>query len=1311
MRLSASLLALCAAGSIALAQPQALPHARLPFSAAKNFTSKKTAFSSPFSLAKTDAATPNLVAASAPTREWINTFNNSAADSDDVAYEVTLDASGNVYVIGFSFNLAGNSDIFTVKYNNVGVRQWVARYNGPAKGDDIGYGLAVDANGNVYVAGASINASGNDDAVTLKYNSAGVLQWAKRYDGVGLGDDVAFDLQLDHAGNVHIGGYTQINNTEFDLLTIKYDPAGTQQWSASFHGFGSDNATIYELAVDAAQNVYVAGYSSGATGSLDYTTIKYNSTGAEQWAAFYNSPADSTDFATGLAVDHLGNSYVTGASINANGNFDYVTLKYDSLGVRQWTARHDSKSQDNDQAFDIALDAWGNAHVTGGSVRTGAGVDFATIKYNNAGQKQWVAVYGGAANGDDVAQRVLVDLAGNVYVAGYSMSASSLFDYLIVGYDSSATQQWSVRHNGGGNSDDYANDIALDHLRNIYVTGAVKNTNGNYDIGTLKYATLSQSSCAPSAQLFAVEAQGPSGTQVYRYDVRPSGAPSLTLALTHPNFDSPSGLAFSDEKELFAGNRSSIGTGSVSRFLDALNTPLFNGAIMPVPATALHGLAFHDGELFIAENVGGRILRYRFGITGEALAHGEIISGASYGLVFSPWGELFVSTGSGNTILRYIFDVDGNASANGTITGNGLGNPLDLAFSPWGELFVTNLDSNSVSRFTFDPAHNASANGVITGAALNGPAGLSFSPWNELFVGNFLGAGGVARWKFDGAFVATANGAFATPTTLGDIEFLPNEKILLVNAGSDKQVACTDSVQLGGNPSVIVGTAPLSYLWTPSTGLNNPNAANPMASPSANTTYILKVTDAHGCIARDTVVINVTALANGWSVQHITDVDDVIMGMDQGQAQNPAPRDVEALTLSANERYLYLSYHLTHDKRVVRKIDLEVSDPANNHAGVVAQLQFPNGTVPINALAADDRGRVYISFETEIRIYDANLATLLYTIPGFTDCEGITTRRENGKMYVYATDRSDKTLERFELTEGAGEAVSAATKAGLDGDGEILIPTSTSPRGVAIQSNGLVWVADNGTNSVIRLYANGTFRGTTSVPKAHDLAIDASRNEVFVSQYTLRTIKVLNVWNGQVKRTLTPPAASLNIDLDGDLGDGALAGLDVASCKRVFVANRRGRSVLAGNPSDSPFSNIGDNNNLNAADADPILVVTGNVLSKEEGEATGGEIAAETIHNYALEQNYPNPFNPETKISFALPRAGEVKLSIFSETGQLVRTLVNRAMQPGRHELRWNGRNQQGIAVAAGVYLYRVTVTGESGEIVFSQTNRMTLLK
>jgi flagellar hook assembly protein FlgD len=80
-------------------------------------------------------------------------------------------------------------------------------------------------------------------------------------------------------------------------------------------------------------------------------------------------------------------------------------------------------------------------------------------------------------------------------------------------------------------------------------------------------------------------------------------------------------------------------------------------------------------------------------------------------------------------------------------------------------------------------------------------------------------------------------------------------------------------------------------------------------------------------------------------------------------------------------------------------------------------------------------------------------------------------------------------------------------------------------------------------------------------------------------------------------------------------------------------------------------------------------------------------------------------------IDFSLPAIGKVAVNIYNETGQLVRTLAEGEMAAGRHSVHWNGRNQLGKAVAAGIYLYRIVVHGETGDVVFAQTRRMTLLK
>jgi len=107
------------------------------------------------------------------------------------------------------------------------------------------------------------------------------------------------------------------------------------------------------------------------------------------------------------------------------------------------------------------------------------------------------------------------------------------------------------------------------------------------------------------------------------------------------------------------------------------------------------------------------------------------------------------------------------------------------------------------------------------------------------------------------------------------------------------------------------------------------------------------------------------------------------------------------------------------------------------------------------------------------------------------------------------------------------------------------------------------------------------------------------------------------------------------------------------------------------------------------------------------------DTAAVTISNpteaiptvFALEQNYPNPFNPSTRIAYQLPELTQTKLQIFNVMGQEVRTLVNTTQSPGSYEVSWNGRNNQGIQVPAGIYIYRLQTDG------FSEMKKMVFTK
>ncbi len=325
-----------------------------------------------------------------------------------------------------------------------------------------------------------------------------------------------------------------------------------------------------------------------------------------------------------------------------------------------------------------------------------------------------------------------------------------------------------------------------------------------------------------------------------------------------------------------------------------------------------------------------------------------------------------------------------------------------------------------------------------------------------------------------------------------------------------------------------------------------------------------------------------------WQIQHIIDNDDFVMGVAQSHDNAYAPRDNRGLALSPDHKFLYLGYNNPPERRVVRKIALNVSDPANNRMAVVAQLALATASAPAKALATDDRGRVYLARGGVIEIYDADLRERLYTIAGFEQCEGVAVARHADKLLVYASDRKRGTLSRFEVTEWEGAAIRNVRRAGWQSEGEMLIAGSRSLRGLAVQSNGVVWMTDHDAQQVFRVYPEGKIYAT-AVRNALDVALDEKRGEAFVTQDTLRTIAVLRLRDGMPLRTLTPPFAELS--LRTQQSSIALAGIEVIPAKRLFVTNESGRSQTLEQTGDSPFSNEDDSAIKIDDDDEPVLTM------------------------------------------------------------------------------------------------------------------------
>jgi hypothetical protein len=459
-----------------------------------------------------------LLIAAAPCQAslvWLKAFNGSYG-STDYGYDIVTDAAGNAYVTGYSYtNNSGtvSYDCATIKYDKNGNQMWASLFNGSGNSTDYGQAVALDPAGNVYVTGYSYttNSGVNSyDYCTIKYNNAGVQQWVKTYNGSGLSTDYAYDIQVDSSGNAYVTGMSYTNNSgtlSYDYCTVKYDTNGNQQWVALYNGTGASTDYGRAVAVDSSGNVYVTGYTytnNSGTTTYDIGTVKYNSAGAQQWAKTYNGPSGSSDYGYDLKVDTSGNVYATGYAYATNSGSstpDMCLVKYDTNGNQQWVKLYNGSSNSSDYGYAVVLDSAGNAYLGGYTYQTNSGVssaDYGVVKFDAAGNQQWVGLYNGPGNSSDVVYNGnplgLSPARGSVFLFGYSYGSGTAYaDYCLIAWDAATgTFKSEDRWNNSTTSQyDYGRALSVyDADKSVYVTGYAYQTNSSvlsYDIVTIKF--------------------------------------------------------------------------------------------------------------------------------------------------------------------------------------------------------------------------------------------------------------------------------------------------------------------------------------------------------------------------------------------------------------------------------------------------------------------------------------------------------------------------------------------------------------------------------------------------------------------------------------------------------------------------------------------------------------------------------------------------------------------------------------------------------------------------------------------------------
>ena len=369
--------------------------------------------------------------------------------NSDGATNVTCDSAGNVYVTGwytssdckvyngsglFAFNLRipTSQSAFVVKFTNGGSALWAVYVDGTTS-EDIGRGICVDNQGNIFVTGSysgvSCNAyntggtsaftlpapvfTGGASAFVVKFSSGGVPTW-----GASIGNGSGYGITFDASGSVYATGHYSSSCVIFNgsgmqtfmlrnpfsngTYLVKFSASGTSMWGANIDT--AYNGMPYDIASDASGNIVIAGYySTGAvvcnssgwpalilrTPSGDHSTflVKYTPDGVPLWAA--TTDGESIDDAYGICTDSQCNIYMTGY-------YGGTPIAYNASSIPILT---------------FPTYGGGNGFV---------------IKYSSSGEPAWVATMRGSVTvrGCDV----VADNNGGVYVMGVSYYAARMYD-------------------------------------------------------------------------------------------------------------------------------------------------------------------------------------------------------------------------------------------------------------------------------------------------------------------------------------------------------------------------------------------------------------------------------------------------------------------------------------------------------------------------------------------------------------------------------------------------------------------------------------------------------------------------------------------------------------------------------------------------------------------------------------------------------------------------------------------------------------------------------------------------------------------
>lgn len=358
---------------------------------------------------------------------------------------------------------------------------------------DFAYCVTPTSDGGYIVSGDDYSyGAGGSDAIILKYDSKGVLEWSRTWGGTGSEQGTSVTQTTD-GGFVMAGLTTSYGSGGNDGYVAKFTSTGTLSWSRIWGGTSDDYS--YEVTETTDGGVVVSGVSNSASmggfGGYDAILLKYDSTGALSWKKAWGGVND--EYGQGVTQTADGGYAMSGNTNTwAVGNYDPFLAKLTSAGALSWSVTANGTGFED--CFEVIQTSDGGYALTGNTTswpNTSSGDNMYIIKFTSTGTVSWTRAWGGPPGntGNDNGKSLIETADNGIVVAGSTFTyGAGSDDILLVKYASNGTFAWNKTW--GGTGTDFGKWVSTSADGGIAAAGLTYSyAAGDGDVALLKFAS------------------------------------------------------------------------------------------------------------------------------------------------------------------------------------------------------------------------------------------------------------------------------------------------------------------------------------------------------------------------------------------------------------------------------------------------------------------------------------------------------------------------------------------------------------------------------------------------------------------------------------------------------------------------------------------------------------------------------------------------------------------------------------------------------------------------------------------------------